>query len=71
MRDLLKLLEDKSKPRDIEIIPLNFTEREVSPVLGKETIALHYGKLAHGYADRYNHEEGDRDRKSTRLNSSH
>jgi Fe-Mn family superoxide dismutase len=40
---------------------LNFTEREVSPVLGKETIALHYGKLAHGYADRYNHEEGDSD----------
>ena len=48
MRDLIELLEDKSKPRDIEIIPLNFTEREVSPVLGKETLALHYGKLAHG-----------------------
>lgn len=61
MRDLIELLEDKSKPRDIEIIPLNFTEREVSPVLSKETIALHYGKLAHGYADRYNHKEGDSD----------
>ena len=51
----------KSKPKDIEIIQLNFTESEVSPVLSKETLDLHYGKLAHGYADRYNKGEGDKD----------
>lgn len=61
MRDIIALLEEKSKPQDIEIIPLNFTEREVNPVLSKATLDLHYGKLAHGYAERYNNKEGDRD----------
>jgi len=61
MRNFIQLLEEKSKPTDIEIIPLNFTDREVSPVLSKQTIDLHYGKLAHGYADRYNKNEGDKE----------
>lgn len=60
MRDLIILLED-AKPQDIEIIPLNFTENEVSPVMGKDTLDLHYEKLAKGYAKRYNNKEGDRD----------
>jgi len=59
MRDIITLLEEKTKPQDIEIIPLNFTDREVSPVLSKATIDLHYGKLAQGYAERYNNKEGD------------
>ena len=61
MREFITLLEDKSKPRDIEIIPLNFTEREVAPVMSKETLDLHYDKLAKGYAKRYNKNEGDKD----------
>ena len=61
MRDIIQLLEEKSKPQDIEIIPLNFEPKEVSPVLSKDTLELHYGKLAHGYAERYNKKEGDRD----------
>lgn len=61
MRDIINLLEEKSKPQDIEIIPLNFEVNEVSPVLSKNAIDLHYGKLAHGYAERYNKKEGDRD----------
>lgn len=59
MRDIINLLEDKSKPQDIEIIALNFEPNEVAPVLSKDTIDLHYGKLAHGYAERYNKKEGD------------
>jgi Fe-Mn family superoxide dismutase len=59
MRDLITLLEAKAKPKDIEIIALNFTPNEVSPVLSKATIDLHYGKLAHGYATRYNNGEGN------------
>lgn len=59
MREFITLLEEKSKPQDIEIIPLNFTPSEVSPVLSKESIDLHFGKLAHGYAERYNKKEGD------------
>ena len=61
MRDIIQLLEDKSKPQDIEIIALNFDPKDVSPVLSKETLDLHYGKLAHGYAERYNKKEGDRE----------
>ena len=61
MRDIITLLEDQSKPQDIEIIPLNFTQREVSPVLSKATLDLHYDQLAKGYARRYNNKQGDRD----------
>lgn len=61
MRDILTLLEEKSKPQDIEIIPLNFTENEVYPVMSKDTLDLHYEKLAKGYAKRYNNKEGDKD----------
>ena len=53
MRDLIQLLENKSKPQDIEIIALNFEPKDVSPVLSKDTLDLHYGKLAHGYDDEY------------------
>lgn len=59
MRDIITLLEDKAKPQDIEIIPLNFTPNEVSPVMSKDTLDLHYDKLAKGYAERYNKKEGD------------
>ena len=61
MREYLTLLEEKSKPLDIEIIPLNFTESEVSPVMSQDTLDLHYEKLAKGYAKRYNNNEGDKD----------
>lgn len=59
MREIITLLEEKSKSQDIEIIPLNFTESEVSPVMGKDTLELHYDKLAKGYAKRFNDKEGD------------
>lgn len=61
MREYITLLEDKSKPQDIEIIPLNFTESEVKPVMSQDTLDLHYEKLAKGYAKRYNNNEGDKD----------
>jgi Fe-Mn family superoxide dismutase len=61
MRDIITLLEDKNKPQDIEIIKLNFEPKDVSPVLSSATLDLHYGKLARGYADRYNKGEGDKD----------
>lgn len=59
MREILQLLEDKSKPQDIEIIERNWTDKDVRPVFSVDTINLHYGKLAHGYAERYNKKEGD------------
>ena len=61
MRDIITILEDKNSPKDIEIIPLNFKENELNPVLSKNTLDLHYEKLAKGYATRYNKNEGDKD----------
>ena len=61
MRDIITLLEDKAKPQDIGIIPLNFTDSEVAPVISKQSLELHYEKLAHGYAERYNKCEGDKE----------
>jgi Fe-Mn family superoxide dismutase len=61
MREFITILEDKSRPKDIEIIPLNYKEGDLSPILSKDTIELHYEKLAKGYATRYNKGEGDKD----------
>ena len=55
-----EFIAEAIKPQDIEIIPLNFKYTDVSPVLSKETLDLHYGKLAHGYAERYNKKQGDK-----------
>jgi Fe-Mn family superoxide dismutase len=60
MRDLLTLLEEKSKPGDIEIVKLSYGESSLSPVVSSASIRYHYGKLAHGYAERFNKKEGDR-----------
>ena len=61
MREYITLLEEKSRPKDIEIIPLNFDASEVSPSMGSDTLELHYEKLAKGYAKKYNNNEGDKD----------
>lgn len=61
MREYITLLEEKSKPQDIEIIALNFTESEVKPVMSSDTLELHYEKLAKTYAKRYNNNEGDKE----------
>lgn len=53
------IVEAKNRPSDIEIIPLNFEAKQVKPVMSKETLNLHYEKLAKGYAKRYNAKEGD------------
>lgn len=60
MRDLITLLEEKSRPDDIEIVKLSYGEGALSPVLGTNSVRYHYGKLAHGYADRFNRRQGDR-----------
>ena len=59
----LSLIQEqyKSRVKEIEINPLKFTDREVNPVLSKDTLELHYEKLAKGYAKRYNKGEGDSD----------
>ena len=61
MRDIITILEEKSRPSDIEIIALNFDPKDVSPVITNKPFDIHYNELAKGYASRYNKKEGDRD----------
>ena len=60
MRDLLTLLEEKSKPGDIEIVKLSYSPSGLNPVMSSNSIRYHYGKLAHGYAERFNSGVGDK-----------
>lgn len=41
--------------------PLPVARDELEPVFSKDTIDLHFGKLARAYVDRYNRGEGDPD----------
>jgi Fe-Mn family superoxide dismutase len=59
MREIITLLEANSKPKEVEIIKLNYKNTELAPVMSAATMNYHYGKLAHTYADRYNKKEGD------------
>lgn len=61
MRELISLLEEKSKQEKIEIIKTPYSLDDLSPVMSEDLLKLHYSKLAHGYADRYNKGEGDPD----------
>lgn len=60
MRDLLTLLEEKSKKDDIEIVDLSYSISGLQPVLSSNSLRFHYGKLAHDYADRFNNGVGDK-----------
>jgi superoxide dismutase, Fe-Mn family len=61
MRQYRQLIVEakKIRPADVEIIPLNFEPKQVKAVMSKDTLDLHYEKLAKGYAKRYNEKEGD------------
>lgn len=61
MRDIIELLESKSKHPEVEILELTYDNSDLNPVFSKKTMDYHYGKLAHGYADRYNKNEGDKE----------
>lgn len=41
--------------------PLKFNRQELNPYMSKETLDLHFGKLAKAYVDRFNKGEGDMD----------
>lgn len=58
MREYLTLLESNSKPTDLELVKLSYSENSLSPVLNPSNVKLHM-KLWSGYCDRYNRKEGD------------
>lgn len=60
MRDIIELLESKSSRDDLEIVKLSYAESALAPVFSSSLMRLHYGKLAHGYAERFNSGTGDK-----------
>jgi Fe-Mn family superoxide dismutase len=61
MRDYIKILEAIDKPTELTNNPLPYAIDELAPVMSSDTLEYHWGKLAKGYADRYNKGEGDAD----------
>jgi len=59
IREIITLLEAKSQ-QDVEIIKLSYGEGVLAPVMSSATVRYHWGKLAHGYAERFNSGEGDK-----------
>jgi Fe-Mn family superoxide dismutase len=51
----------EAKNEKLEQLPLDFSKRELEPVMSKATIDYHYSGLASKYFERYNKGEGDKD----------
>jgi superoxide dismutase len=61
MRQYITLVEAKSQyTPDLEIIKPNYQPYSLAPVMSAATFNIHWGKLAHGYAERFNKGEGDK-----------
>lgn len=58
MRDIIAILESKSKSGDIEPVQLGYNDGALAPVLSAASIKQHH-KLWAGYCDRFNKGEGD------------
>lgn len=59
IRQDLDLLEASTRPAKLETTPLPYGEKDLEPVMSKDTINYHYEHLAKGYAKRYNAGEGN------------
>jgi len=59
IRQTLDLLESRAGSK-LELKDLRYSKNALSPVLSSRNIENHYDKLARGYVDRYNDNEGDR-----------
>ena len=61
IRDTIDLVEASTRPAKLETTPLPYGERDLEPVLSKDSLNYHYEHLAKGYAQRYNRGEGNAD----------
>jgi Fe-Mn family superoxide dismutase len=55
--DIINLAE--SAREQLKQESLDYSREDLAPILSKETLDYHYGKLARGYVDRYNKKEGN------------
>ena len=51
LRDSINLVEASTRPAKLETTPLPYGEKDLAPVLSKESLEYHYGHLAKGYAN--------------------
>lgn len=58
LRQLIDIIESKSSKK-LKLESLPYSKSSLSPVLTAKNIDNHYDKLARGYVDRYNSNEGD------------
>ena len=58
-RELVSLVEAKSKKDQLEQAALPYGRNDLFPAMSQDTVDYHYGKLYKGYVDRYNKGEGD------------
>ena len=54
IRNHIDLVEASTRPAKLETTPLPYSEKDLAPVMSRETINYHYEHLAKGYAKRYN-----------------
>lgn len=59
IRNHIDLIEASTKPAKLETTPLPYGEKDLEPVLSRDSINYHYEHLAKGYAKRYNAGEGN------------
>lgn len=59
IRNLIDLVEAKSKSKQLTLEKLPYTRSGLSPVMSQATIDYHYGDLAKSYVERFNKGEGD------------
>lgn len=60
-RQLVTLVEAKSKTDALEQCKLPYSRKDLYPALSEDALDYHYGKLYKGYVDRFNSGEGDAD----------
>jgi Fe-Mn family superoxide dismutase len=61
IRLTIDLVEASTRPAKLETTPLPYGEKDLDPVLSKQSLDYHYEHLAKGYARRYNSGEGNAD----------
>ena len=59
--NFIKQFITEGKPASLKILPLPYSENDLSPAVSKATIDYHYENLAKTYAKRFNAGEGDPD----------
>jgi Fe-Mn family superoxide dismutase len=60
LRELLTLIESFEKGKAF-LVKLPYKKNDLAPVMSGETLEYHYNKLAKGYVERFNSNEGDAD----------